>query len=76
MGPVKICNCAECNVKMSKSLTTKVKDVVPLGGRIKDRPYCGECLVSYHGIGGRSGIFKGEPSPGWENAIKAMEDGR
>ena len=77
---MKVCNCAECGVEVSKDIFPGIKDPrfpkrKALGGRIHGRPYCHGCLSSTFGIGGRAGEYKGEPSPGWENMIKVLEDG-
>jgi len=70
----KICNCAGCGHELESLWVDGVCVQSGVKGRIKGRPYCTFCLDSHKPPAGHYGPYKDDTSPGWENAVRALED--
>lgn len=79
---IKACNCASCGEmilgagqEMDKNIR-KDLGLKKMGGRIHGRPYCMGCVNARKSKWDKRVVrvtWKGETSPAWENAIRAME---
>ena len=69
----RICNCASCNKELVSLFVKGERTSTDIAGRIKGRPYCAGCLEIREPPAGI--VHGGDLNPGWENAVKAMEEG-